>query len=59
MQSDGEAECRRRYGDWLQREGVKNFGDPLDHGDAEDAVGDADVRRRPTSPRPPPPPRRR
>lgn len=34
------AHCRGQYQEWLDAEGIKAFGDPLDHGDAEDAQGD-------------------
>lgn len=42
LQTDGEKELRRRYGDWLNREGIKAFGEPLDHGTSEDEVGDVE-----------------
>lgn len=36
---------RAGYEKWLQVEGVKAFGDPIDHGDALEAVGDAELER--------------
>lgn len=38
----GEKRCRDFYRRWLEGPGVKAFGQPLDHGDVEDAVGDAE-----------------
>lgn len=35
--------CRNRYAAWLEHEGESAFGSFLDHGDAEDAVGDAEA----------------
>lgn len=41
---NGEAQCRLIYRAWLEDQGgIKAFGVPLDHGDAEDAVGDLEV----------------
>lgn len=39
----GEAVCRALYRAWLDDHGVKAFGDALDHGDVEGAIGDAEV----------------
>lgn len=39
----GEARCRELYAAWLSTVGVKAFGDPLDHGDVEESIGDADL----------------
>lgn len=36
----GEARCRELYTQWLKTTGEQGFGEPLDHGDAEQAVGD-------------------
>jgi len=49
----GEARCRGLYAAWLASDGVKAFGEPLDHGDAEGAVGDVDAitSEQPTGPR--------
>jgi hypothetical protein len=38
----GEAQCREVYGAWLDTVGITSFGEPLNHGDAPDAVGDPD-----------------
>lgn len=37
---NGEARCRQLYTQWLENVGTQGFGEPLDHGDAEEAVGD-------------------
>jgi len=39
----GEARLRQLYGEWLEEFGIKRFGQPLDHGDDENSVGDPDV----------------
>jgi hypothetical protein len=39
----GEARCRELYAGWLKSAGTAAFGDPLDHGDSDDATGDAEV----------------
>jgi hypothetical protein len=36
----GEALLRSMYAQWLDQHGRQAFGDPLDHGDVEDAAGD-------------------
>lgn len=36
------AELRARYQRWLDEHGRQAFGDPLDHGDVDDAAGDPD-----------------
>jgi hypothetical protein len=36
----GEALLRSMYSQWLDQHGRQAFGDPLDHGDVEDAAGD-------------------
>lgn len=41
----GEEYCRRLYQDWLEQTGRQAFGEPLDHGDVEDAIGDHDAER--------------
>lgn len=38
----GETHCRKIYAAWLDTIGQKAFGEPLDHGDVEDAIGDAE-----------------
>lgn len=38
----GESLLRTMYAAWLEKHGQKAFGDPLDHGDVEDAAGDPD-----------------
>lgn len=35
---------RAQYGNWLEREGVKHFGDPLGQGDSTDPQGDVETR---------------
>jgi hypothetical protein len=40
MTSDGERTVRGIYESWLENHGTKAFGEPLDHGDLEDAQGD-------------------
>ena len=40
---NGETHCRNLYEGWLNTIGERAFGEPLDHGDADDAVGDAEV----------------
>lgn len=39
----GEQYCRSFYASWLEKEGVENFGEPLNHGDSFDAAGDLEV----------------
>lgn len=43
MTGKGEARCRDLYRAWLAEHGIKHFGQPLDHGDAADAVGDTEA----------------
>lgn len=38
----GENACRYRYRQWLADVGIAQFGEPLDHGDAEGSVGDVE-----------------
>ncbi len=40
MTSDGEKVVRSIYAKWLEDIGKRAFGEPLDHGDVEDAQGD-------------------
>ncbi len=46
----GERRLRAIYAQWLKDTGVARFGATLDHGDAEDAVGDHETERAPQSP---------
>jgi hypothetical protein len=39
----GEKYVRSLYSRWLSEHGVQAFGEPLDHGDSDDAQGDAEV----------------
>ena len=39
----GEARVRELYTSWLSTSGIQAFGQPLDHGDAADAVGDVEA----------------
>lgn len=39
----GESFLRSSYGNWLVAHGIESFGEPLSHGDIEDAQGDAEV----------------
>lgn len=39
LKEEGLAELRRRYQEWLESD-ENSFGEPLDHGDAADAIGD-------------------
>lgn len=43
MRPKGLARCRELYEDWLVLKGHAAFGPVLDHGDAEDAMGDIEV----------------
>ncbi len=43
LTSDGEKHCRTLYSSWLVSHGIKAFGEPLDHGDVADAIGDTEV----------------
>lgn len=43
LTQSGEHECRRRYAEWLKKVGVKQFGEPLDHGDVEASQGDWEI----------------
>lgn len=40
LTSDGEAQVRAVYAQWLGARGTAAFGDPLDHGDSPEAQGD-------------------
>lgn len=40
---NGESHCRNLYAGWLDTTGTQAFGKPLDHGDADDSVGDAEI----------------
>jgi hypothetical protein len=40
---NGESRCRSLYAGWLDTTGIQAFGKPLNHGDADDSVGDAEV----------------
>lgn len=42
---NGETHCRGLYESWLDTIGTQAFGAPLDHGDADDSIGDAEVDR--------------
>jgi hypothetical protein len=46
---DGRAHLRDRYDAWLEAGGQRLFGDPLDHGDEEDASGDFEVEEEATT----------
>lgn len=54
---NGLGRCRQLYEAWLENAGKAAFGEPLDHGDVEEAVGDAE--EAPATPGPPaePPPK--
>lgn len=43
LNQDGEKRARAMYSTWLGGAGTEAFGPALDHGDAEDAVGDVDA----------------
>jgi hypothetical protein len=43
MSDEVEAKARKEYGDWLKREGIERFGEPLDMGDTVEAQGDVEV----------------
>lgn len=49
----GEQRCRDIYSKWLKDHGEQAFGEPLDHGDVEEAVGDHEADG-PTEPAPDP-----
>jgi hypothetical protein len=38
-----QRQLRTNYERWLKGQGIQAFGEPLDHGDAEDAVGDPEA----------------
>jgi len=40
---NGESHVRKLYEGWLDLRGRQAFGEPLDHGDSDDAQGDAEV----------------
>lgn len=46
---NGETRCRDLYDAWLDTIGRKKFGEPLDHGDAQDAIGDPDAEAPPAT----------
>jgi hypothetical protein len=41
--SKGDQQCRQQYAFWLKEHGTQAFGEPLDHGDVEEAVGDVEA----------------
>lgn len=43
MTPAGEKMVRSRYETWLHEQGIEKFGEPLDHGDVENAQGDPDA----------------
>jgi hypothetical protein len=43
----GEERCRTIYEMWLDTRGKQAFGEPLDHGDVDDAAGDGDLAEAP------------
>lgn len=43
LQPSGEAVCRNAYKGWLEQFGVATFGEPLDHGDNTESVGDVEA----------------
>jgi hypothetical protein len=43
LKASGEKKLRDGYTAWLKNTGTKAFGDPIDHGDAPEAIGDHDV----------------
>ena len=43
----GEGRCRTIYEMWLDTRGTQAFGEPLDHGDVDDAAGDGDLAEAP------------
>jgi hypothetical protein len=43
----GEERCRTIYEMWLDTRGVQAFGEPLDHGDVDDAAGDGELAEAP------------
>lgn len=44
---NGETRCRNIYEAWLDLAGTQAFGEPLDHGDVDDAAGDPDPHEEP------------
>lgn len=46
----GEANLRSMYALWLESHGIAAFGEPLDHGDVEDAAGDHEGGEEPVTP---------
>jgi hypothetical protein len=46
----GETILRNSYAAWLEARGTQAFGEPLDHGDAPDAMGDAEDGNQPVVP---------
>ena len=43
--AEGTSMLRAGYAKWLAAEGIAAFGEPIDHGDALEATGDAEVER--------------
>lgn len=43
LTKQGEDRCRAMYAKWLADHGIDAFGEPLDHGDSEGSVGDAEM----------------
>lgn len=43
LTDNGEGRCRELYAAWLDATGSTQFGQPIDHGDVEESVGDTDV----------------
>jgi hypothetical protein len=49
LTDNGTARCRELYSAWLANVGTHSFGEPLDHGDSFDAVGDVEAETPPPS----------
>jgi hypothetical protein len=52
LKPETETRLRQQYTAWLAGEGGERFGEPLDHGDAPDAIGDHDAADAPAEPEP-------
>lgn len=48
LTTSGENRARELYEAWLKGHGISAFGEPLDHGDADDAQGDIDAASEPS-----------
>jgi hypothetical protein len=49
LQAKGEQHLRGVYSQWLKGHGIKTYGEPLDHGDISDSLGDVEAAPQPVA----------